>query len=356
LPGDTCTVSVKVGDSGNPVLGKDSAVFEQTFRYHISVSVKTIAGNGTEKDENGGTPAETTIKPAYIDVDKDNNVFVVFFQPSPNGWGVVRINEEENVVETLVAPGSLSGFTPMVPGIDKETGVVSIPSDAVKEVYYTFNPKEAWAPKMRRFRYKAGTTDLPTNTWKKSIVVCPLDGFLYYHHQNGHIFKANPETSEAELIGKLPACDAYGMAFNPLRPNLLYFSFDAGGGSYQNSICRMDVTDPDPFSTFMKLSGPTSGGFRDGELSIAQFKAPRQIQFDNEGNLYIADSGNHCIRRITPDDMVETVLGIPSSAGKENGGKEEARFNQPWGLTVREDGSIYVADYGNSLFRKLTIE
>ncbi|MDR3246458.1 MAG: IPT/TIG domain-containing protein [Prevotellaceae bacterium] len=356
LPGDTCTVSVKVGDNANPVLGKDSVVFDQTFRYQISVSVKTIAGNGTEKYENTGTPAETTIKPAYIDVDKDNNVFVVFFQPSPNGWGVTRINEEENTVETIVAPGSISGFQPMVPGIDKETGIVSIPSDHVREVYYTFDPKDAWAPKLRRFRYKAGTTDLPTNAWKKAIVSSPLDGNLYYHHQNGHIFRANPITYEAELIGKAPACDCYGMAFHPLKPNLLYFSFDGGGGAYQNSICCMDVTDSIPFSTFMKLSGPTAGGFRDGELSVSQFKSPRQIQFDKEGNLYVADNGNHCIRRISTDNIVETVLGIPGSAGKENGGKEDARFNSPWGLCVREDGSIYVADYGNSLLRKLTIE
>jgi streptogramin lyase len=352
LPGDTCTVSVKVGDSGNPVLGKDSVVFDQTFRYKISVSVKTIAGNGSQNYENGGTPAETTLQPAYIDVDKDNNVFVIF-----KGWGVVRINEEENTVETIVAPLSISGFSPSVPGIDKETGLVSIPSDAAREIFYTFDPKDAWAPKMRRFRYKDGTIDLPYNTWKKAIAVSPLDGSLYYHHYNGHIFKANPVTYEAELIGHLPTCAAYGLAFHPLRPNLLYFSFDNyGGGPYQNSICCMDVTDSIPLNTFMKLSGPTAGGFRDGELAVAQFDRPRQIQFDKDGNLYVADNGNHCIRRISPDNIVETVLGIPGSAGRENGGKEDARFNQPWGLCVREDGNIYVGDYGNSLLRKLTIE
>jgi hypothetical protein len=356
LPGDTCTVSVKVGDNANPVLGKDSVVFDQTFRYHISVSVKTILGNGGEYYETNGTLAETTMKAAYIDVDKDNNVFVVFYDRATNNWGVARVNEDENVVETLIAPNSISGFTPMVPGIDKETGVIAIPSDVVREVYYTLDPKDAWAPKLRKFRYKADMIDIPTNPNKKAIAVCPLDGSLYYHYRVGHLFRADPVTNESELIHKFPQCNCYGLAFHPLKPNLLYFAFDGDGGAYQNSICCMDVTDPDPFSTFTKLSGPTAGGFRNGDLSIAQFQNLRQIQFDKEGNLYVVDAGNHCIRRITTDNIVETVLGIPGSPGKENGGKEEARFYGPWGLCVREDGSIYVADFGNSLFRKLTIE
>jgi len=71
--------------------------------------------------------------------------------------------------------------------------------------------------------------------------------------------------------------------------------------------------------------------------------------------MYIADSGNHCIRRITLEGMVETVLGMPGTAGWKDGGKEEALFNNPTGLGIAEDGTVYVADFDNNRVRKLSI-
>jgi DNA-binding beta-propeller fold protein YncE len=145
------------------------------------------------------------------------------------------------------------------------------------------------------------------------------------------------------------------MVFHPLQPTILYLSFWSNSGSLANSICSLDITDPE--GTFQKLSGATSGGFRDGELETAQFRAPGQIFFDAEGNLYIADSGNHCIRRLnTTTNMVETVIGIPGTAGWKDGGKDEALFNTPRGITVGLDGSVYVSDFESARLRKLAIE
>jgi DNA-binding beta-propeller fold protein YncE len=91
-------------------------------------------------------------------------------------------------------------------------------------------------------------------------------------------------------------------------------------------------------------------------LAQAQFRDPWQAQFDHEGNFYIADRGNHCIRRITPDNMVETVVGIPGTAGFKDGGKDEALFNYPRGVGVDKDGTVYIADQNNCRIRKLAIE
>jgi streptogramin lyase len=104
------------------------------------------------------------------------------------------------------------------------------------------------------------------------------------------------------------------------------------------------------------LTSPiSSGGHRDGEISIAQFRNPSQIFCDNDGNMYVADSDNHCIRRITPELMVETVLGMPGTAGWKDGGRQEALFNHPRGIGIAQDGSVYVADNGNNRLRKLSI-
>ena len=110
-------------------------------------------------------------------------------------------------------------------------------------------------------------------------------------------------------------------------------------------------------STFQKLSGATNGAHRDGPLSISQFNQPRGISFDSDGNLYVGDNGNHCIRMINTNTMmVETMIGIPNNAGFKDGSKDDALFNSPHGIVVDAEGNIFVSDYGNKRIRRIAIE
>lgn len=73
-------------------------------------------------------------------------------------------------------------------------------------------------------------------------------------------------------------------------------------------------------------------------------------------NLYIADSGNHCIRKVTPEGVVSTVIGNPNSSGYKDGTPEIALFTEPWGLAIDSEGTIYIGDKDNRCVRKLSIE
>jgi DNA-binding beta-propeller fold protein YncE len=236
------------------------------------------------------------------------------------------------------------------------TGVVTFPSDRIRNLFWTFDPKESWAFRLRYMKFKESTIPLPGDAWKKSTASCAYDGYFYTHYQNGHLVKIDPKTYETEIIYMTPSRgDCYGMAFHPKQPKMLYMAFWSDAGSVANSICSLDITDP--AGTFTKLSGAINGSHRDGELSVAQFNKPCQIFFDSDGNLYIADSGNHCIRKLnTETNMVETVVGIPRVTGDTDGGKDEARFNEPRGIAVAPDGTVYVGDHGNARIRKLAIE
>jgi DNA-binding beta-propeller fold protein YncE len=203
--------------------------------------------------------------------------------------------------------------------------------------------------------WKEGT-QIPPNPWKKCMASCELDGYVYVSHYNGHLVKLNPKTWVAETIAIIAQGDNY-IAFHPLYPNMLYVTFIGSAGVNANGIYSMDITAEDPAATLTRLNSPgTAAGHRDGELAVAQFNNPRQLLFDPDGNLYIADTGNHCIRRITIDNMVETVVGVPGQAGFRDGGKDDALFNSPWGLGVGRDGTVYVGDTGNCRLRKLAIE
>jgi hypothetical protein len=343
LPGDTCTISV--------VVGNDSVVYDQKFRYKISVSVTTIAGNGTNDVLQLGALDQAILYPCGLCIDGEGNLFAMIRN---NNGGFVKINEEENSVIQL-ASADQGIVWPASPCVDMSTGIVTFPSDHIRELFWTFDPKEGWAFRQRYMKFKESSFQLPAQAHKKSTASCTYDGYFYTRFYSGQVVKIHPETYETEIIYETQGQgECYGMAFHPLYPKILYMSFWSGVGSISNSICSMDITDPE--GTFQKLSGATSGGYRDGELSVAQFKEPGQIFFDSEGNLYIADSGNHCIRKITTDNMVETVVGIPGQAGWKDGGKDEALFNVPRGIAVSSDGTVYVGDHNNARIRKLAIE
>ncbi|WP_234998033.1 IPT/TIG domain-containing protein [Parabacteroides sp. Marseille-P3160] len=339
LPGDTCTISVAIGS--------DSVVYNKTFLYHTSVTVTTIAGNGNGSGYQDGDLASSVLQPRYLCVDNENNIFVLTRSSSDADMNVARIDEEENLLITIAK--DVVGNAPCA---DAETGVVTFPTEATIGSFYTLNPKELWAPRFREMKWPA-TGDIPDAGWKHSMVVNPTDGYVYTRYYYGHIVKMNPKTYEVETIYKTEQGDSYGLTFNPLKPNILYIAFWSNSGVNANSICSIDVSNPS--NSFKKLSGSTSGGHRDGALEVAQFREPSQIFCDADGNIYVADSGNHCIRRITPEGMVETTLGMPGTAGWKDGGKEEALFNTPRGIGISKDGSVYVADWGNSRVRKLSI-
>lgn len=93
-------------------------------------------------------------------------------------------------------------------------------------------------------------------------------------------------------------------------------------------------------------------GFADGAPGTAAFNTPSGIAFDRKGNLYVADTGNHAVRRIARDGVVTTIAG-DGKPGYADGTGAAARFNGPVGVAVDEHGNIYVADTYNDRIRRI---
>lgn len=93
-------------------------------------------------------------------------------------------------------------------------------------------------------------------------------------------------------------------------------------------------------------------GFKDGTVAEAQFNSIFEVAVDFAGNLYVTDSGNNAIRKITPDGQVTTLAG--GSQGFTDGKGASAQFNQPSGLITDKQGNVYVADQFNNAIRKIT--
>ena len=96
-------------------------------------------------------------------------------------------------------------------------------------------------------------------------------------------------------------------------------------------------------------------GFADGVGPSASFNTPSALALGPGGNLFVADTGNNRIRKITPEGQVSTVAG-DGTAGYVDGPVAKAQFNGPIGLAVSDGGDIYVADTYNDVIRMITTE
>ncbi len=106
---------------------------------------------------------------------------------------------------------------------------------------------------------------------------------------------------------------------------------------------------------FSHLAGPLGGpGRADGSGPAARFYLPDGVASDGQGNVYVVDSGNHTIRKITASGVTTTFAGMAGVAGSADGTGPAARFSDPHGIALDNIGNIYVADSGNATIRKIT--
>lgn len=353
LPGDNPKISV--------VVGTDSVVYKDTFTYHIQAQVSTVTGNG-KKNFKPGTLSEAEIYGKYLELDAEGNIFMSWRDGGdPATFGVARINEKQNIVTPLIesiATGRIlfaNGLT-----VDRVTGMLTAAHESTKEVIFTFDPREAWYPRQRNVKYSTADYNsiVEADRYKNFVTFCPYDGHLYTRYRDGKVAKINPQTFEAKIVYQGPYGSQYGQAINPTKPWLLYITLttNATPTNFRQGIMVLDLRDPVGSGGFKRLNAPGGSAFRDGPLADALFNDPKEIKFDNSGNMFVADYGNHCIRMISPDNIVTTVAGQPGKSGYKDGGPVESLFNQPWGVAVNEQGDIYIADWSNARIRKLVIE
>ncbi|MDR2208258.1 MAG: SMP-30/gluconolactonase/LRE family protein, partial [Azoarcus sp.] len=128
-------------------------------------------------------------------------------------------------------------------------------------------------------------------------------------------------------------------------------AIDAAGNLYVVDTGNDRIRKITPAGEVSTLAG-SEEGFADGVGSDARFYGPASIASDAAGNLYVAGSGNNRIRKITPAGEVSTFAG--GKEGFADGIGSTAKFSYPSGIASDAAGNLYVADIGNERIRKIT--
>jgi len=122
--------------------------------------------------------------------------------------------------------------------------------------------------------------------------------------------------------------------------------------SATSSSALLMVNVPLSFTTYAGLTG--NAGSTDSAGGSPQFNGPKGIAMDSAGNIYVADAANDVIREISANGSVTTLAGLAGNPGSTDGAGSGARFNNPTAVAVDGAFNVYVADTSNDVIRKIT--
>lgn len=137
------------------------------------------------------------------------------------------------------------------------------------------------------------------------------------------------------------------------------FAFDSAGALFAVDKAENAVYQIGAVGTRTLIAGgntvPQTGpSFADGVGAAARFFGPQGIAIDSDGIIYVADTDNHVIRKVTRQGAVTTLAGQPNKFGSADGIGSAAQFFAPSAIAVDKSGNVYVAELGNYAIRKIT--
>lgn len=272
--------------------------------------VSTFAGHaGTPgSDDGSGTQAKFDT-PSGIAMDLAGNVFV-----SDTGNHTIRMITGAGVVTTIAGVAGQSGFTN---GIGTNA----------------------------RFNSPLG-------------MVVATNGTIYVADCGNHVIRAiSPGVAVTTLAGSPQTWGSDDGAGSSARFNgPVGLALDHQGDLFVSDSNNHAIRKITPGGMVATWAGvPEVDGCVDGDRLAARFSKPAELAFDKQGDLFVADSFNHVIRKISSDGKVSSVTGVAGSHGSAGGANGQARLFNPYGLAIRLNGSLVVTDAYNELIRVVLV-
>ena len=205
-------------------------------------------------------------------------------------------------------------------------------------------------------QFGSSQSDIGVNP--KGITSDDAGNFYVADTPNHTIRKMTPKgvvTTIAGQAGRPGSADGNGLAAQFKYPTGI--TIDKKGVLYITDSANFTVRKISPSGEVTTLAG-TAGvdGWLDGEGKLARFSRPMGIAVSAQGDVYVTDAFNHCVRKITPNGFVTTLAGRPGKKEYVDGQGSNARFGFIKGLAMDSQGVLFVADSDNSAIRRVTLE
>jgi sugar lactone lactonase YvrE len=199
-----------------------------------------------------------------------------------------------------------------------------------------------------------GTGTSASFYWPHGITV-DASGNLYVGDTGNNMIRKITSTGVVTTLAGTVGGSADGAGTSASFNGPIGIAMDADSNLYVADSSNNTIRKITPAGVVTTLAG-TAGtqGHADGTGTSASFDWPRGIAVDASGNVYVADTENNTIRKITPAGVVTTLAGTAGTSGHADGTGTSVSFSSPMGITVDASGNLYVADTYNSTIRKIT--
>ncbi|MDF1865869.1 MAG: hypothetical protein P1U70_13635, partial [Saprospiraceae bacterium] len=279
-----------------------------------------------------------------LDIDDDENLYVANNQT----YEIVKISPTGSMI-SLWSSDEISRETPLGIAVDKNGNLYATIDNSIRKI--TPNGTVSNIAGSSSFGFVDGVGENAKFWFPFGLTVDQDENIYVADLLNSKIRKVTPTGNVTTVAGSSPGyLDGIGSQAQFSYPIDVTLDNDgnllvADGGRIRK------ITTNGMVST---VAGNING-FLDGPTNTAQFSGIRGLVVDQLGNIFLCDSGNYCVRKISLDGTVETVAG--SIFGYEDGPGHLAKFGQTLGLTINSNGSLFLTQGGGlGKVRKIVID
>jgi len=324
----------------------------------IPGTVSTFAGSGIDNEADGQGASASFSNPVRLTSDIAGNIYV-----TDNYGNVIRKIDALANVSTIAGTGTQgSADGPSL------SATFNGPSGICRDINGNIYISDTDNNRIRKISANGDVTTLAGSDTQGATdgqgiaasfgfpqgLAVDAAGYVYVaDYTNNKIRKISPsgEVTTFAGSGNVGSADGTGTAASFNSP--LGIAVDAAGNVYVADSYNYKIRKITPQGVVSTLAGSGSFGSTDGVGRNASFKQPTEIAVDAAGNVYVADTYNHKIRKITPAGVVSSLAGN-GKQGRIDAVGALASFNQPSGICVDQFGNVYIADAGNNKIRKIS--